>query len=236
MQIRTFLTALLLVHSAYAQPAERPKANRPRDATVQPGQPLPTGMSITPAAAPGSQFLQLYQNLTKPTGTLSGQPVSTAISPDGNTLVVLTSGYNGTEEVFIYDVSNNTPMLKQYLPVGSAFMGLAWNPRGTEFYVSGGSKDLVYVYSLQSGKFAVAAQIPLGHSFGLGLLMVPTVAGLAVNAKGDTLVAVNYLNDSISWSTSSRVRRRQKWISVPVSWTLRRAAWPAESIRSGRRL
>jgi len=198
MLLRTFLIALILTPSAHAQPAERPIASRPLDTAIQQGQPLPTGMSLTPAAAPGSQFVELYQNLTKQSGTLSGQPVSSAISPDGKTLLVLTSGYNGTEEVFIYDVSNNAPVLKQYLPAGSAFMGLAWNPSGAEFYVSGGSKDLVYVFALQSGKFAAAAQIPLGHPFGLGLLMVPAVAGLAVNAEGDTLVSVNYLNDSIS--------------------------------------
>ena len=74
-------------------------------------------------------------------------------------------------------------------------MGLAWNPNGEEFYVSGGSKDLVYVFSLQSGKFANVAQISLAHPVvsigtGLGLGMLSTPAGMAVNAQGDTLVVV----------------------------------------------
>ena len=195
MQIRAFVLPFLLCCTALAQLAERPRASRPLDSPLPAGQLLPTGMAITPDAAPGAQFLQLTPNAA----TLSAQPVSSEISPDGNTLLVLTSGYNSTEYVFVYDISNHTPVLQQALPLAASFVGLAWNPNGKEFYVSGGSKDVVYVFTAQSpgstlATFALSAQISLGHKYGLGLGMLPLVAGMAVNSRGDTLVVANYLN------------------------------------------
>ncbi len=191
MKIRRLILVFALWQAVFAQTAERPKPSPSIDVTLQPGQPVPTGMSVTPAAAPRSQFQRLGFN--------TGQPVTTAISPDGNTLLVLTSGYNAIDYVFVYDVSNTTPILKQSLPIALTFMGLAWNPSGKEFYVSGGSQDVVYAYSLTGTGFVRVAQISLGHGgMGLGLSTSAVAAGMAVNANGDTLIVANYLNDSIT--------------------------------------
>src|SRR5262245_42873128 len=55
---------------------------------------LPNGQHITPLAAEGAVFQPLNPGLpTRPDFT-AGQAVATATSPDGNTLLVLTSGYN----------------------------------------------------------------------------------------------------------------------------------------------
>src|SRR5690349_13591148 len=110
--MRLLLLASLVCQSATAQFAERPRASRTVDTSVLAGQPLPTGMSITPTVAPGAQFFQLTPNPASPNGTVSGQPVALEISPDGNTLLILTTGYNGTEYVFVYDVSTGIPMFK----------------------------------------------------------------------------------------------------------------------------
>jgi len=71
---------------------------------------------------------------------------------------VLTSGYNrnngrngrrvksaSNEYVFVYGVSEDAPRLDQTLQVHNTFDGIAWNPDGAAFYVSGGEDDDVHV-------------------------------------------------------------------------------------------
>ncbi len=120
--------------------------------------------TLTPLAATGSSFQLLntgmlvtdpYDPEVAPVIWLAGQAVSSAISPDNNTLLVLTSGFNrvfqgpfplfdpdmSNEYVFIYDISNHAPVFKQVLPIPNTYHGLAWDPSSTAFYVSGGMGD-----------------------------------------------------------------------------------------------
>ncbi len=120
--------------------------------------------TLTPLAATGSIFQLLntgmlvtdpYDPEVAPVIWLAGQAVSTAISPDNNTLLVLTSGFNrvfqgpfplfdpdmSNEYVFIYDISNHSPVFKQALSIPNTYHGLAWDPSSTAFYVSGGMGD-----------------------------------------------------------------------------------------------
>lgn len=120
--------------------------------------------SITPLATAGSNFQFLDTGMTvtdtqdpqvAPVEWLAGQAVSTSVSPDGNTLLVLTSGYNrvfqgpfplfdplySNEYVFIYDISNHAPVFKQTVSIPNAYHGLVWDPSGQAFYVSGGMGD-----------------------------------------------------------------------------------------------
>ena len=173
---------------------------------------LPTGMRITPTAASGSRFSVLNPNLPGSPEFTAGQAVSTAVSPDGNTLLILTSGYNirydasgnltpqeSNEYVFVYDITTQPPRKMQVLQVATAFNGLAWNPSGNEFYISGGEQDVVHVFARQGAVWAEAgAPVRLGHAAGLGLGVPPEVAGIGVNAAGTQLIATNYENDSIS--------------------------------------
>jgi YVTN family beta-propeller protein len=173
---------------------------------------LPTGVRITPTAAPGARFSVLNPGLPGAPEFIAGQAVSTTVSPDGGTLLILTSGYNvrydsngnlapqeSNEYVFVYDVTKQPPRKIQILQVQTAFNGLAWNPNGTEFYVSGGEADVVHVFARQGSMWREASgPIGLGHTAGLGLAVRPEVAGMAVNAAGTRLVVANYENDSIS--------------------------------------
>ena len=182
------------------------------DAVTTKSSDLPTGMRITPTAAPGARFSVLNPDLPGSPEFTAGQAVSTAISPDGNTLLILTSGYNirydsngnlvpqeSNEYVFVYDIRAQPPRKMQVVQVPVTFSGLAWNPNGTEFYVSGGEADAVHVFARQGGMWREAgAPVGLGHAAGLGLAVRPEVAGIAVNAAGTRLIAVNYENDSIS--------------------------------------
>src|SRR5512146_93472 len=123
-------------------------------AELQKGEPTPTGQAITPAAAPGAIFQALNPDLPSNPGFTAGQASAVALSPDGRTLLILTSGFNrmlgpdgkairdqSSEYVFVYDVSGPSPVKRQVLRVANSFLGLAWAPAGDRFYVSGGVDD-----------------------------------------------------------------------------------------------
>ena len=176
------------------------------------GEQLPTGKQITPTAAKGAVFEPLNPDLPPPFSKfVADHAVTTATSPDGNILLILTSGYNrnrdakgkpvasaSNEYVFVYDISTSPAVKLQVLQVPNTFVGLAWNPNGKEFYVSGGVDDNVHVFVKgSSGRPEAASPIPLGHPDKPGQVS-PASAGLAVNAAGNRLVVANYENDSIS--------------------------------------
>jgi DNA-binding beta-propeller fold protein YncE len=167
--------------------------------------------SLTPLATTGSSFQFLdtgmvvtdpYDPQVAPVEWLAGQAVSTSISPDNNTLLVLTSGYNrvfqgpfplfdplmSSEYIFIFDISNHTPVFKQAVPIPNAYHGIVWDPSGTAFYVSGGMGDApfgtdpipyyspstrapannngdnVHIIMQTSGVWAPAAELDLGQN------------------------------------------------------------------------
>lgn len=176
---------------------------------------IPTGMRITPTAAPGAVFQKLNPDLPNRPDFVADHAVDMATSPDGKTLLILTSGFNlnivvnstnqlaledSTEYVFVYDISGGNPVKKQVLKVPNTFNGIAWNPTGTEFYVSGGVDDNVHVFSLSGSTWTEnGAPITLGHNNkGEGLGVRPMAAGLSVNASGTHLLVANYENDSVS--------------------------------------
>ncbi|HEX3587355.1 MAG TPA: beta-propeller fold lactonase family protein, partial [Candidatus Angelobacter sp.] len=184
-------------------------------------QNLPTGMSITPTAARGSTFQPLNPDLPDLPQFTVDHPISTAISPDGNTLLILTSGYNRnndakakaipaqtSEYVFVFDLRGSAPVKQQVLRVANSYVGLAWAPDGKQFYVSGGQDDNVHIFAQESGRWSESAvPVSLEHKTGLGIAdrgetkitpLHPMVAGVAVSPDGKLLLAANYQNDSVS--------------------------------------
>jgi len=177
---------------------------------------LPTGATITPDAAPGSVFQALTVDLPDyPNRAVDGAQ-TTLISPDGKTLLILTSGFNklrdangavqpqdSSEYVFVYDISNpSAPGKKQVVFVPRAFGGLVWSPDGTKFYVAGGPDDNLHTYAQSGGQWAeVGTPIPLNHK---GNLMNqetqtgPTAAGVGITLDGRTLVVANWETDSVT--------------------------------------
>ena len=176
---------------------------------------LPTGMRITPLAARGTILQPLNPGLPTLPNFVASMGVTTRLSPDGNTLLVVTAGYNqnydtndntvpetSNEYVFVYDVSSSVPRQLQAIQLSvSAFEGLEWNPNGREFYVSGGPDDLIHVFTRSGEKWVDGTPIPLNHNgVGLGLYgITPITAGLAVTANGRYLLAANFQNDSVSF-------------------------------------
>ncbi len=182
-------------------------------------QTLPTGATITPSAAPGSVFVPLTTSLQDvPTFTPDGAETTT-ISPDGKTLLILTSGYNLNEDssgsfpgadsgefVFVYDISTpGTPVqtqVVQLLDFDTTFDGIVWAPNGSAFYVGGGADDNVHTFTLQNGAWAeLGTPISLGHSgdvMNLETETGPTAAILGITADGNTLFVANHETDSVT--------------------------------------
>ncbi|BAY41513.1 hypothetical protein NIES2111_59090 (plasmid) [Nostoc sp. NIES-2111] len=148
---------------------------------------LPTGQVITPAAAPGSTFDRLATGLRSDNNADAAEAVTTALSPDGKTLLVLTSGYNlnfrnqntganltypvldpvtgqptatttrKAEWVFVFDVSSGKLVKRQQINIPNTYNGLAWAKDGSRFYVSGGIDDRVYVYAANGNQYVANA-------------------------------------------------------------------------------
>ncbi|MGB7846324.1 MAG: alkaline phosphatase family protein [Candidatus Acidiferrum sp.] len=195
--MNNILTVLVLVMAPSVAMAQ---AIRGSGHTTQPvgnyrdGSILPSGQVITPTAAPGSTIQVLSTGLRADGNADAAEAVKTALSSDGQTLLVLTSGWNknnrlpdgtslrfptldpitgaavGTtglsEWVFVYAVNHDGSLTKQQqISVPSTYSGLAWAPDGTRFYVSGGEDDRVYVYKSIGSQFVPDVPfILLGHN------------------------------------------------------------------------
>jgi YVTN family beta-propeller protein len=175
-------------------------------------QQMPSGQLITPLAPAGAKFSGLNPGLKDFPDYTVGQAVKTALSPDGNTLLVLTSGFNrlndaqghqaaadSNEYVFVFDVAHGALRQKQVFQVPNTFIGLAFAPDGNRFFVSGGADDDVHEFSLSNGVWVDKGNpVELGHTVGAGYHQRPMVANLAVTADGKTLVAADIAQDAIS--------------------------------------
>ena len=145
----------------------------PADAQFD-AQDLPNmGQQITPLAPLESRFEPLNPGLPYDPAFLAGQgwlvghAVTTVVSPDHTTLLILTSGYNrvsntavqfpaswylpdSTEYVFIYDISTPVPIKKQVLQIPNTYSGIVFDPSGGHFYVAGGPSDNIHTITLSS--------------------------------------------------------------------------------------
>lgn len=175
-------------------------------------QQLPTGVFISPLALAGATQQALNPGLPDYPNFIASGAVISRLSPDGNTLAVLTAGQNSlyktggstdvansTQYIFIYDVSGamkQRPMLLKAVKQTNSHVGMVWSTDGTRLYTTGGNDDKVYAYD-NSG--ALLNTIALGHNKkGIGLSVQPNASGLAISADGKTLVVANNYNDSIS--------------------------------------
>jgi YVTN family beta-propeller protein len=127
------------------------------------------------------------------------------VSPDGKTLLILTSGYQryytnniaplppsfpwydaySNEYVFIYDISTPTLVKKQVVQVPNTYNGIVFDPSGSAFYVAGGKDDNVHIFTLgAAGVWAEDSKSPLalGHQVGVGLDLKPTGA-IQINSQ-----------------------------------------------------
>ena len=174
-----------------------------------------SGQKITPTAAPSANFQLLNPGLTDFPNFVASGALSSVLSPDQHTLLMLISGHNlldnaaskvvptdSEQYIFVFDVSTGKPVKKQVINVPNTFAGIAFNPNGNSFYVGGGSDDNIHIYGIQGdGSWAeIGTPIALGHTTGNGMPNPSTfvTGGLAVTADGTKIVIANVYNDSIS--------------------------------------
>jgi DNA-binding beta-propeller fold protein YncE len=186
------------------------------------GARLPSGHFITPTAIDDAVQTTLNPGLPAYPDFVAGMAVRSRLSPDGQTLAILTAGQNSlyqpdgtvdvpnsTQYIFLYDVTRpSRPSLKQVIKQVNAHVGLAFSPDGNTLFAAGGSDDAVYVYTKSGDSFAPAPPIPLNHyppgttgsarNRGVGINVQPNASGMDVSADGGTLVVANNYNDSIS--------------------------------------
>jgi YVTN family beta-propeller protein len=200
---RSFLAAAIVVGQSVAASAQ----NDARKPDI-----MPSGQAITPLAPRGAAFSELNPGLKDFPAYTVGQAVKTVISPDGNTLLILTSGFNrlhdaqgrqiaadSNEYVFVFDVANGRLKQTQVFEVPNTFLGLAFSPDGTQFYVSGGGDDNVHVFARTNSIWAEAGTpIELGHKQSAGKRPESYVANLAITADGKTLVAADISDNAIT--------------------------------------
>ncbi len=182
-------------------------------ATASQGIFLPSGLMITPTAAPQSTYEALNPELPEFPNFIAGGALSTAKSPDGKILLVLTGGHNNltdtngksfnNEYIFVFDISGGKPVKKQVLQVPNAFVGITFDPTEQTFYAAGGGDDNIHTFSIQNGQWAESGTpIKLGHSSAVALFpgdLPGVTGGIDLTQDGQTLVVANYNNESISF-------------------------------------
>lgn len=170
MQIGMGVFACALAIAAFAGGAAR------ADSDDIAHQWLSTGQRLTPEAAAGALFQELDPGFKDAPGIRAGMAVTTAVSHDGKTLLILTSGFNVwtdpsgqkpghiAQYVFVYDISGRTPQMRQVLQIVNTDSGIVFAPDDSRFYVSGGADDVVHVFAQTNGTWAEDGKpIALGH-------------------------------------------------------------------------
>jgi DNA-binding beta-propeller fold protein YncE len=225
LKIRTLHGLLILLSAAIGGYSVKVAfADRPSvDETGAIGIPIPTGQLITPTAAKGAIFQDFNPGHPQAPDLRAGQAVSVAVSPDGRTLAVQTSGFNvyfdrdgqaipelSTEYLFLFDITGPSPRQIQVIPMRNAFDGLLWARSSDRLYASGGSDDIVREFVRNGAKFDDGRTIPLGHTTCVGLDRNPgyygdkkrkcgaVTAGIALSPDGAGLLTANIQNDSVS--------------------------------------
>ena len=174
--VPTAVTAM----ASYTVTATNPSGNTTVALTITVMAPPPSAQLIpnlnqllTPQAPFDSRFEPLIPGakvLPEYPDWQAGQAVSTAVSPDGTTLLVLTSGFNriyntpaldpyfgasdgynldmtaydyqnSEEYVFIYDITNGPPVQQQVVTVPNSYNGIVWDPHTNP----AGKNDVFYV-------------------------------------------------------------------------------------------
>ena len=191
--------ALALVVSgalAYAQSTPPALPNMGQDLTPQ-----------GPNGPQGAQLVTLKPGPPLPATWEAGQAVSSVVSPDHKTMLVLTSGFNryyisdiqppptvpawdlplSNDYVFIYDISTPTPIQKQVVQFPVTYNGIVFDPSGSAFYVAGCAADAIFIvnWNATTGTWPAGpgAALALGHNNrGNGLNLTPNGA-TAINSQ-----------------------------------------------------
>lgn len=147
---------------------------------------LPTGQTITPAAAPGSTFDRLATGARQEGDADAAEAVTTTLSPDGKTLLVLTSGYN-------QNFKNETTGSNITYPVLDPVTGTPATNSATGAPVTTTKAEWVFVFDVSSGNLVKQQQINIPNTYN-GLTWAPDGKRFYVSGGIDDRVYVYSFN------------------------------------------
>ncbi len=188
MNCRPFLAACLLAATCGTL-AIALRDTRPADA------PAPKhAVRILPGVKPTGEVLLPNQWSLRPAGKhlpLGDFPVNLALHPKGRYLAVLHAGY-GTHEVAIVDLTAKKERITCRVPLPQTFYGLTFSPDGKRLFASGGEFEVVHAFSFAGGLLSRHREIAVAD-----LTEKFIVAGLATDAKGETLYVAGPWGNSV---------------------------------------
>jgi YVTN family beta-propeller protein len=157
--------------------------------TMLPGK-LPDGLVLLPnryrLSPAGDQI---------PVGDL---PLNMVISPDSKYLAITNNGYS-EQFVSIIDVAHKRQV--QTLSVRASFFGIDFSDDGSKLFVSGGGKNLIYLFANQNSQFVRADSILL-KTIAVGdhpnkISLVGDGRLFLANANTDNVTVIDAENDSV---------------------------------------
>ena len=122
-------------------------------------------------------------------------PLAMTLSPDGRHVVLL---LNGWREQGVQVLDRATGAVVQTAPQAAAFIGLAFSPRASVLFVSGGNQDVVYGYDWRDGRATLRDSIILATKPDPRRSGTRYPAGLAVSPDGTRLYVAENLADSLA--------------------------------------
>ncbi len=116
---------------------------------------VPTGQPLQPS---GQQI------------EVNDRPLGMVVSPDGNSLAVVTGSNFNPRALHIIDVPSKT--LTQTIPIGDSFVGVDFTKDGKNLYVGGGTGNNVLIFTRNdAGQFVANGTIAIAGSAPSGLML-----------------------------------------------------------------
>jgi YVTN family beta-propeller protein len=134
---------------------------------------LPNGWSLTPA---GSQI------------QVGDLPLSIALHPDGQHLLVANNGY-GEQSIDVIDIPGGRVVSR--VPVEKSWLGLAIAAGGKEVFAGGGAGNNILKFSFNRGELKPLPPIPLGTR-------EDDIFAAGISVSGRRLYVANNLQNSVS--------------------------------------
>ena len=170
-----FRTLLLAIGSSLLLAQSESKSPSPSGFT----DPIATGVRLDPIG----KFVDL-----------GSMPLAMVLSPEGDKLVVMLSGWR---EQGIQVVDLKSLQVTQTIKQDAAFYGLAFSANGNELYVSGGNEDAIFCYSWRNGSAEFQRKIVLGEKKE-DKTGSRYPAGLAVSRRGNLLYVAENVSDDVA--------------------------------------
>jgi YVTN family beta-propeller protein len=154
--------------------------------TSRPGN--PPAASVSERALPTGRLLDPVGRIVD----VGNMPLAITLSPDEKHAAILLSGFR-ERGLQIVDIAAGK--VTQTLPQRGAFLGLAFSPDGKSIYTSGGGRDVVYRYTWDGSKAALADSIMLAR---FDSLHPRFIGAIAFSRDARHLYVAENMSDSIA--------------------------------------